>query len=376
MGVPIRASQLRIVLWSCAFFYAGSFAAILSILHILPISDWSGFWDGGLTVGTPALLDARAHFAFQAAHGLGAAIWPYPPAFAYAFVPFAHLSLVAGYAANVVVMLALGCLAGVLLADAFEMPRWFGLVAALAWAPLKIAALSGQNTPLALLLIAVAIVAAKRGAPLVLGLAVGGLLYKPSIALPFVVLLLLRREWRAAGIGAICAGAWYLLSVAATAGDWAWLPAYAHNIQHYFARDFAHDAPNAVSLPGTLMRAGVPVPLAFVAGVALFVAAVPRLLRVDLLSALAITSLLAVATSAHAWEYEPAIALPALFYLMRAVEEPARTWLVVGAYVVALASMFSIPGVTWNLQAIVVLGLTAVLLSHRPTLRGLRLSAV
>jgi hypothetical protein len=358
----IRANRLRIVLWGCAFFYAGLYGSVVGILQILRQSDWSGFWGGGAMVGTQALVDLPEHFAFQVSHGLWRAIWPYPPAFAYVYAPFSHLPIVTGYFLHALLMLALGVVAGVVLADIFSVPRWFGVIAAIAWAPIKIAALSGQNTTLALLLIAIGMLGAKRGNFLIVGLAVGGLLYKPTIGVAFVALLLVRREWRALAVVALCAGAWYLLSVAATGGEWNWIPKYLAALRMNFQPDFLHDAHNAVSLPGVLMRFGVPATIAIGLGVALFVVFVPRLLRVDLVQAFAITSLLAVACSAHAWDYEAAIALPAIFYLMTILKTQARPWIVVAAYAIALASMFAIPGIVWNLQAIVVLGLTAVIL--------------
>jgi hypothetical protein len=162
---------------------------------------------------------------------------------------------------------------------------------------------------------------------------------------------------------ALCAGLWYLLSVLATGGEWAWIPQYVEQIRNYYALDFLRNVHNAVSLPGILMELGVPGAIATVSGGALFAAAVPLLLRVNLVAAFALTSLLAVAISVHAWSYEPAIALPAIFYLMTFLREPARTWLVVASYLVALSSMFTIPGIAWNPQAIVVLGLTAFFLA-------------
>ncbi len=362
MDLPLRSTRERLILWGCAFFYAGSFHAIQAVLRRLHVSDWADFWGGGATAGTRALL-GPAHLAFEKAHGLVPAIWAYPPAFALVFVPLGHVSLLPSYLVNVAIMFALGAVAGGLLADIFSMPRWFGVVAALAWAPVKIAAISGQNTTLALLLIAAAMLAAKHNARIALGVAIGALLYKATIGLPFVVLLLLRREWRSLAVVGLCAGLWYLLSVLATAGEWAWIPHYVQQIRGWYAVDSLRNAHSAVSLPGMLTELGVPSAIAIVSGGALFAAAVPLLLRVNLVSALALTSLLAVAISVHALSYEAAIALPAIFYLMTLLREPARTWLVVAIYLVALASMFTIPGIAWNLQAVVVLGLTAFFLA-------------
>ncbi|HEY6325524.1 MAG TPA: glycosyltransferase family 87 protein [Candidatus Cybelea sp.] len=324
-------------------------------------ADWSCFWAGGATVGTRALLDPNLHAAFAQAHGIRPAIWPYLPAFAWLYAPAAHFSLFATYIANAIAMVAIAAYAGIVLADAFEMPRWFGIIAVLAWAPVKIAAVGGQNTPIALLLITLAIAFAKAERPAPLGACIGLLLYKPTIALPFVVLLMARRDWRALAVVAPCGVGWYLTSVAAAGGNWLWMGPYLSALQWYFPLDFRANVANVVSLPGLLMRFGVPAAASLAIAAALFVAALPRLSRTDSASALCVTSALAVALSPHAWPYEPVVMLPAIFLAMRVIAEPLRTWIVIAAYVIAAASIFAIPGLTWNLLVIVVLLLAAAL---------------
>ncbi|HVR46036.1 MAG TPA: glycosyltransferase family 87 protein [Candidatus Binatia bacterium] len=325
-------------------------------------ADWSCFWAGGATAGTRALLDPNLHAALAQAHGIRPAIWAYLPAFAWLFVPAAHFSLFATYVANAIAMLGIAAYAGIVLADSFEMPRWFGVIAVLAWAPVKIAAVGGQNTPIALLLIALAIAFAKAERPAPLGACVGLLLYKPTIALPFIVLLMARREWRALAVVAACGAAWYFASVAAAGGNWLWMRPYLSALHWYFPLDFRANAANVVSLPGILMRFGMPAAVALGIAVALFVAALPRLARIDTVAALSVTSALAVALSPHAWQYEPVIMLPAIFYAMLVLSDPLKTWLVAVSYVVAVVSIFAIPGLSWNLLVIVVIGLTVVLL--------------
>jgi Glycosyltransferase family 87 len=364
---PIRFSRDRIWLYGGALFIAGLWQLLGTTLRDPDLADWSCFWSGGATVGTRALLIPHLHGAFQSAHGYHVAIWPYLPAFAWLFAPAAHLSLFASYVLNALLMLGLAVLAGALLAKAFELPRWFGIAAALAWAPVKVAALSGQNTPLALILITVATIAARRHNALVVGLAIGALCYKPTIAAPFIVLLLLRCEWRALSMVILSAIYWYLGSVAATGGSWHWLQQYLAAIAVYAAGDFARNAQNVVSLPGALARLGCPWSLAAAMGILLFVVAIPTLRRLALADALAVTSALAVAASLHAWQYEPVILLPALFYLARF--GGARLWIVIGAYVLAALSVVNAPGLTWNLTLIAVLAITVATLDPQPWTR-------
>jgi hypothetical protein len=362
MRVPIRVSRDRVVLYGSALFLLGLWQLIRNTLHDLSFADWSCFWVGGATVGTKMLLDPSLHYAFAHALGLRAAIWPYLPAFAWLYAPAAHFSVLSGYIVNAAAMFAIAAYAGAVFADVFEMPRWFGIVAVLAWAPVKVAALSGQNTALALLLIALALLFAKREAPVMLGTVIGGLLYKPTIALPFIVLLLARREWRALLVVTGVAAVWYLLSVAATGGNWFWPQPYAAAIHTYYVPDFKANAPNAVSLPELLMRSGIPSVIALSVAAAIFIAALRRLARVGLVAALSITSALAVALSPHAWQYEPVVLLPAIFYAMRALSDPLTTWLVIASYAVAVVSIFEIPGLSWNVLATVVLAWSALLL--------------
>jgi hypothetical protein len=362
MRVPIRVSRDRVVLYGSALFFFGLWQLVRNTLHDLSHADWSCFWVGGATVGTKMLLDPTLHYPFAHALGLRAAIWPYLPAFAWLYAPAAHFPVLAGYIVNAAAMFAIAACAGMILADVFEMPRWFGVVAVLAWAPVKVAALGGQNTALALLLTALALLFAKRESPVLLGSAIGALLYKPTIALPFIALLLARREWRTLLAVTSVAAVWYLLSVPAAGGNWLWPQPYVAAIHAYFNPDFKANAANAVSLPELLMRFGVPSVVALWVAAAIFIAALLRLARVGLVAALSVTSALAVALSPHAWQYEPVILLPPLFYAMRTLTDPLKTWLVIASYVIAAVSIFEIPGLSWDVLVIVVLAWSALLL--------------
>jgi len=76
-------------------------------------------------------------------------------------------------------------------------------------------------------------------------------------------------------------------------------------------------------------------------------------------------SIVCVATSLHAWNYAATIVIPALFYVMRTVAEPLRTWIVGLSYAIVFASLFLLPGFrTWDVQVVVVLGLTALLIFY------------
>ncbi len=349
-GVPLRISPDRVVLYGIALFVFGALPALLG--HP---GDWQRFWAGGATVGTSALFNEGEHIAFQAARGIGTGIWTYPPAFAWAFLPAAHLTIAVGYAINFVFMLILVGLSGSILAGIFGFQRWFGVIAALAWQPAIYSGDVGQISAIWLFLIALAMAGATQGSSLIVGLAVGLMLLKPTIALPFVALLLVRKQWRACAIVAICAGAWYLASVAATAGEWAWIPHYIAVIR------MLHDVDmgalyNGITLPMILIRLGAAQALAIAIGAIAFICFLPALSRANVLLAMSCTSVLSLALSAHAWMYDATIVLPALFYAMARLAEPWRTRLIVAEYLLAALWMPIDAAIRFNPLAIVTLG--------------------
>lgn len=367
-SVPLRVSPDRVVLYGVALLIFGALPALLG--HP---GDWQRFWAGGATVGTSALFNEGEHLAFQAARGIGTGIWTYPPAFAWAFLPAAHLTIAAGYAVNVVFMLILVGLSGSILARVFGFHRRFGVVAALAWQPAIYSGDVGQIGAVWLFLIALAMAGAARGSSLILGLAVGFMLLKPTIALPFVALLLVRKQWRACAIVAICAGAWYLASVAATAGEWAWMPHYIGVMRTLHDVDMGA-LYNGITLPMILIRLGATQAFAIAFGAIAFICFLPALSRANVLLAMSCTSIFSLALSAHAWMYDAAIVLPALFYAMATLAEPWRTRLIVAAYLLAALWMPIDAAIRFNPLAIITLGgaaLCALALYGKGSGRGL-----
>lgn len=338
------------VVWGVALF-------ALSILpaQALAPGDWPRFWAGGATVGTTALFNEAQHLAFQRVHGLLPGIWTYPPAFAWFFAPAAHLPVAVGYWIWFPLTLIAVAFAGWMLADAFGFSPLFGIVAALAWEPVVYSSEVGQTSAIWLLLIAVAIAAARRRSPIMLGIAIGLLLLKPTFGVPFVVLLVARREWKACGV-VVCFGALlYGASVAATGGEWGWPAHYVAIVQALYRTDLGA-LYNGTALPAILVRLGVPASIAVGLGLAVFLAILPQLARVDFVEALSLTSLFAVALSAHVWMYDAAAVLPALFYAMSTLREPWRTRLIASAYLLAAAWMPIVFILRFNPIAIVTIG--------------------
>jgi hypothetical protein len=367
--VPLRMTASGVVLWGVVLF-----ALSLAPVHFLAPADWPRFWAGGATVGTSSLFNEAQHQAFQQAHGMSTELWAYPwaypPAFAWLFFPAAHLPVAVGYWVWFVLTLAAVALAGWMLAGVFAFPRWFGVVAALVWEPSVYSSLVGQTAAIWLLLIAAAIAAAQRRSPVMLGAAVGLLLLKPTFGVPFVVVLAVRREWKACGVVLGFTALWYIASVAATGGEWGW-PAHYLAIIHALYKTDLGALYNGTALPAILVRLGVPASIALGLAVLLFLGVLPQLARVDAVEALSLTSLFAVALSAHVWMYDAAVVLPALFYAMWRLGEPWRTRVTIIAYLLAAAWMPIVFVLRFNPIAIVTIGgtLLAAIALYQPVWR-------
>lgn len=281
--------------------------------------DWRIFWNAGHRVGSDALITV-SHFA-------------YTPGAAWALWPFAQLPLAAGYFLYVAVMVALAVGAAWLATKVYILSLPVATLMALAWAPFTIAICLGQNTPVALLCVMLAIVGFVRTDQTLAGISVGMLLYKPSDAVPLMFLFLIWKQWRALGIVVLWGLGWYLLSAIATS-DWIWPVAYVRMLAVLYRHDVALNADYAISLPTMLVRLGTPTLVAWAVGAATLVASAPLLLRVSRLQAASVVPLIGIACSPHAWGYEAMLALPAM-WLAASRLSPLRTALLIAAYAIA-----------------------------------------
>jgi hypothetical protein len=313
----------------------------LAVVGLVPIltaptggwHDWPSFWSAGATVGSPNLMDYQAHTAWQTAHGLPADPWRYPPAVAYLFWPASLVPLGFGFAVNACLMLALVALAGVLVARTFDLPGGFGVRLALAWTPALAAVNMGQNMPIAVVLALWAIDALRRGDDLGVGIACGLLMYKPTLGLPLVALLVIRRQWRSTSFALVVVAAGYGLSILAAAGDWLWPVAWWNGIQPWLSADFAYNADKTVSIPGLLLRlGGLPAWLPYVVGGSIALLAIRGLVRAPVVEAASAACLIAMAAGPRVWSYEAGMMLPILGWTVAGgVAEPWRTRLVYAA---------------------------------------------
>ena len=333
IAAPLRLSRERIAM------YATLLTAICLVQVKFVVAqgfgDWSSFWSAGATAGTADLLDPHNHIAWQTAHHLPTTIFPYLPGTAWFLVPFTPFSLPVGYGLNFLLMALITIGAGMLAARIYSMPPALTTILLFAWAPVTAALSTGQNSPVGLLLSLAAIFGIVANSSVIAGVAAGLLLYKFPYALPFVILFALRRNARALALVVLFAAIWYVLSVAATAGDWNWPQHYASALHAYLGPDARYNAVKAISIPSLLMRGGMDQTIAIIAGAAIFAMAIPLLVRMPLLEAASFTPLLALAASPHVLPYDLALAAPAVFYLMTHASEPLRTRLICVLYLLA-----------------------------------------
>jgi len=227
------------------------------------------------------------------------------------------------------------------------LPRRWALLGVLAWAPAAAGVASGQNSSVALLLVALsgaALVARRQG---VAGVLVGALTYKPQLAAPLIGLLLLRGRWIGVAVaGAVAVAGHWALGVVATGGRLDWPLAWLDTVRAYQESDLLANGWQAISLPGLAARVGLATGLpwlvlvGYAAGIALVLWCLPALRRMPWPDAVALAAALGLAVSPHAWVYDAALLIPALgVFAARAARRgwPWRDrWWLAAAYGTAL----------------------------------------
>jgi hypothetical protein len=343
IDVPLRVNSRRFWLWGLVA-GLGSTAVIANSPNILYV-DFPQFWAAGRTAGTPDLLDPARHHAWQVAHGVPPDFFPYTPGAAWLWWPFGHFSLGDGFWLHALAMTALVFAGGWLGARVYGLDVRVGLICAFAWAPSMASVAFGQNGPLGLVFALLAIEGLRRDDERLTGLGVGLLLYKPTLALPLLGLLLLRRRWLGLVVAAGVSCGWYLMSVAAAAGDWTWPVAMVNGLGEWFRACMAYNPAKSTSIPGVLIGYGVPWPVAWAVAAAVVLAALPRLLRASLVEAAAGACLVGLVVSPHSLNYEATLMLPIVLWSLggrgAGIAEPWRTRLVVVCCVAGLLHLFS-----------------------------------
>ncbi|HEV2741117.1 MAG TPA: glycosyltransferase 87 family protein [Candidatus Elarobacter sp.] len=361
----MRGRPLRLVFWtwSVAVALALASAAVWSVDH--GAGDWRVFVAAGSLAGTHALIAPPQ--AWQ--------IFVYLPGAAWAFVPVARLPLAVSFYADAVLMLACAAAAGAVAARTYGLARAVGCGLYVLWAPVVYAAaIIGQNAPFGLLLAQLTIAGIARRSVALTALPLGLLLYKPTYALPLIAVLLLRARLRELGAVVVIGAGWYVVSAAATGGDWRWPAEWAALIARYAPGDLSVNAAFVVSLPALLARAGAGLPAIAAIGALIALAVAVAVRRAGAVEAASAACLAGVALSPHALAYDAALALPMIAYTASRLTEPARTRLLLALFIVA-PLFFVSPLLRFDPLALLVIGGTCAWLYVRVVPRKAAVSA-
>jgi len=218
------------------------------------------------------LYDLETQFAFQ--HTFASEVkhrgnplpFNHPPFEALLFVPLAGLPYVTAYLVwavfNIALILGFWNLLRPRLPSLHNFLPALPLLAMFAFFPVITALLQGQDSILLLFLYGLVFSALATGRAFVAGLCLGLALFKFQLVLPFVVVLLVRRQWKA--VAGFIITAFVLLLVSARVVGWSGVMAYPRfvlrlNRSAAQAGIYPRDMPNLRGLvAGSLHVAGVP----------------------------------------------------------------------------------------------------------------------
>jgi Glycosyltransferase family 87 len=215
----------------------------------------------------------QREFASEVKHRENPLPFNHPPFEALLFAPLASLPYVAAYFVwtvfNIVLMLGFWNLLRPRLPALHGFLPALPLLAMFAFFPLIMALLQGQDAILLLFLYGLAFSALATGRAFVAGLFLGLALFKFQLVLPFVLVLLVRRQWRA--VAGFVITAFGLLLVSAAVVGWRGVMAYPGFVLRLSrsgaeAGIYPRDMPNLRGLvAGSLHLSGLPATLLIVA---------------------------------------------------------------------------------------------------------------
>jgi hypothetical protein len=215
----------------------------------------------------------QREFASEVKHRENPLPFNHPPFQALLFAPLARLPYVAAYlvwaAFNMTLILGFCKLLRPWLPSLLGFLPALPLLSMFAFFPVIVALLQGQDSILLLFLYGLVFSALATGRGFVAGLCLGLALFKFQLVLPFVVVLLVRRQWRA--IAGFVITSFVLLLVSAAVVGWKGVMAYPRFVLGLSrsgaqAGIYPRDMPNLRGLvAGSLHLAGLPATLLIVA---------------------------------------------------------------------------------------------------------------
>ena len=237
--------------------------------------DFTIFYTAGKCVNEGRgrqLYDLETQFAFQRSfapevkHRENALPFNHPPFEALLFVPLAGLPYVTAYLVwavfNIALILGVWTLLRPRLPSLHNFLPALPLLAMFAFFPVIMALLQGQDSILLLFLYGLAFSSLAAGRAFVAGLCLGLALFKFQLVLPFVVVLLVRRQWKA--VAGFSLTAFVLLLVSAAVVGWNGVMSYSRfvlrlNRSAAQAGIYPRDMPNLRGLvAGSLHLTSVP----------------------------------------------------------------------------------------------------------------------
>lgn len=333
---PRLLTDKRLRVWGAAF-VAASWIPVLGA-PLRGFFDFSAFYAAGGLVGHWDLVRLTTVIEREAELGIPPTTFVNPPAYALPYAPLAGLPFaIAGY-------LAMAVMFGLLIAAVEIGRRRFGIgrktafFGTLAWPPAAAGVLTGQSSSLALLLVVLVALGLERRdgrGDLLAGAAVAALAFKPQLALPLLGLLVLRGSWRPLVTALSGLVMMYLLSVAATGGNWSWLADWLNELQTWQQLDVPQNGWQSISLPGLCARLSIPVAVGYGVGAVLIVWSLPALRSRPVPAAVALACVLGLVISPHALIYEATLMLPALALIVDRPRWPR--WMPVALYLLAAA---------------------------------------
>ena len=218
-------------------------------------------------------LAIQRDFAFAVKHRESALPFNHPPFEALLFAPLARLPYVAAYLVwavfNILLILGFWILLRPHLPSLHRFLPALPLLAMFAFFPVIMALLQGQDSILLLFLYGLVFCALETGRPFVAGLCLGLALFKFQLVLPFVLVLLVTRQWRA--IAGFVVTAFGLLLVSAAVVGWGGVMAYPGFVLRLSrsgapAGIYPRDMPNLRGLvAGALHLSGLPAAVLIIA---------------------------------------------------------------------------------------------------------------
>jgi hypothetical protein len=205
------------VVFGIALIHAACFAIVYLPYGLHGYSDFTILYTAGTVINTghaAQLYDSQTQWDVQqnccsVPTRQAPLLFNHAPYEAILFAPVARLPYGVAYIVWLAVNMGILLLVAFVLRDYLRplLPRWWLLpLAALAWVPVFLALVQGQDSLLLALFYALAFVCLKRGSPFLAGACIALAGSKPQLVLPFVIILALRRQWKAV-LGFVSTGA-------------------------------------------------------------------------------------------------------------------------------------------------------------------------